>query len=658
MAAFVIPTIFTAINRFSGPANQVANSMQNVAASAGRAQVAFSSFSPLMDNTTTRLMQFARSAIMVGGIIGGISFSAKSIIDYDKAVAKFRIVVDDLSNADFSKFKDAIKDVAKTTQSSMIDVANAFEAISQISPEFAKTPELIDAVTKSSITLSRASGMELKASAEALTTIMNQNQIAAEDSEKTINILAASQAIGAASINQLAESYKNFGSIGVSANVTLERSNALFQVLAKNGLTEAEAGTKARRSIIELQKSGVGYRTGKFDLIEALTTTKQRYDSLGSAMAKDAYLQGVFGEQGLLAGQILTGNIELLKQYESKVTGTNEANIQAAITTGTMAFKLEALKNSFQNYIISSTAAKIFTFAFGGVISFLTNNMTALGIAATAILTPLLLFKGALMAVSLAAKISTFWVDALAFSQGFLTGATKGSVVALGTGKAALNGYSAGAAIAANSSRLLAVAIGASALALIGFVSYVGQSEYQDYLAAKGVGKLSEEYNKLNRSVTDAELRLKSFKDLQSNKKESETMQDALDYEMKKGTLYGYAGAAYLAYQLGSPFSKYNPANIDIESKNLGLQKPLYNQNAGKSLEDSLSAEIDRMRQSAVDSAARSNAITNQFSPNNNIAAPNVNVTVNVDKDGNVISTTDTASMKPIKQTGGWMQYR
>lgn len=655
MAAFIIPTIFTAINRFSGPANQVAASMQGVASSAGRAQVALSNFSPLLDKTTSGLLSFARSAVLIGGIIGGITFSAKSIIDYDKALAKFRIVVDDLSDADFSKFKDAVKDVAKTTQSSMIDVANAFEAIAQISPEFAKTPAMIDAVTKSAITLSRASGMELKPAAEALTTIMNQNRIGAEDSEKVINILAASQAIGAASINQLAESYKNFGAIGVQANITMERSNAMFQVLAKNGLVEAEAGTKARRAILELQHSGVGYKSGKFDLVEALTTTKSRYDSLGSAMAKDAYLLKTFGEQGVLVGQILTGNIPLLAEYEKKVTGTNEANIQAAITTGTMAFKLEALKNAFTNTIIESTAAKVFMFAFGGAVSFLADHMGGLLFAVSAVLVPLTLFKGALMAISVTARIATLWTGALAFAEGFLTGATNGSVIALGTAKAALNGYTAGSIMAKNATLLLNVAIGLGVTALIGFISYIGDSEYAAYNATKGVGKMSEEYEKLGRSITQAEVRLKSLKDLQANKKESENLQNFLQSELDKGTLYGYYGAAKAAFKLGSPFSEVNPANIDIESKNLGLQNALYNESAGKALEDSLGAEIGKMRQAALDSAAGRSAAA-EFRASTNVAAPNVNVNVVVNKDGTIQTTTNSLPAKPTQTSGGWNQ--
>ena len=653
MASFVLNTVFAAVNKFSGPANQVAASMQGVASTAGRAQVALSTFSPLMDKTTTGLLAFARSAVLVGGIIGGITFSAKSIIDYDKALAKFRIVVDDLSDADFSKFKDAIKDVAKVTQSSMIDVANAFEAIAQISPEFAKTPAMIDTVTKSAIALSRASGMELKPAAEALTTIMNQNRIQAEDSEKVINILAASQAIGAASINQLAEAYKNFGAIGVQANITLERSNAMFQVLAKNGLTEAEAGTKARRAILELQHTGVGYKSGKFDLVEALTTTKSRYDSLGSAMAKDAYLLKVFGEQGVLVGQILTGNIPLLGEYERKVTGTNEANIQAAITTSTMAFKLEALKNAVQNVIISSGSASVFTGVFGGTISFLTNNMNGLLNVATAILVPMLAFKGTLMAISLVSRIATFWTGALAFTEGVLTGATNGSALALANSAIALSGYNIAAQAATRTTLLLTLAIGAGALALLGFFSYVVNTEHEAYVASKGIDELSQKYDKLSKSITGAELALRSYNDIKNRKKERESILKEAEHESKKGGLFGTIAAAWLYAKATSIISPYRESNINAEVKNLGLERQFADPSAGQAYADSLSKEIENMKQSAVDSASGRSPV-GDIRNSTNVAAPIIYNTVNVDSMGNVTIDNKAISAKSPKQSGGW----
>lgn len=653
MAAFIIPTIFTAINRFSGPASQVAASMQGVASSAGRAQVAFSTFSPLIDNTTTKLLSFARSAVLIGGILGGISFSAKSIVDYDKALAKFRIVVDDLNDADFGKYKAAIGDVAKSTMASKEQIANAFEAIAQISPEFAKTPEMISAVAKSAIVLSRAAGIEQKAAAEDLTTIMNQNAIGAEQADRVINTLAASAAIGAASINQLAEAYKNFGAVGVGANITLERSNAIFQVLAKNGITEAEAGTKARRVVLELQKAGVGYRSGKFDMVEALTTVKSRYDSLGSAMAKDAYLLRLFGEQGILVGQVLANNVPLLQQYEAAVTGTQEAHKQAAIMQETMAFKLEALGNAFKNTILDSKAAAFATMAFGGIVGFLTNHIEGLFTIATVILAPLLVFKAALITISVAARVATLSTGALSFAQGFLAATSGASALAMRNNAAAMRGYSAAATLARNSTLLFNVAMVAGVIALASFVSYVGDAEYAAYNASKGVVKMSEEYEKLGKSVTAAELKLKSLKDLQNRKKESENLQEFMDYELQKGTLYGYLGAAKAAYQLGSPFSDLNPANIDIESKNIGLQEAVYNQSAGKVLEDSLIKSITDMRQAAVDSANNRTPI-GDIRASANVSAPIIYNTVNVDSMGNATITTNTLAPKATEPTSKW----
>lgn len=654
MAAFIIPTIFTAINRFSGPANQVAASMQGVASSAGRAQVALSNFSPLLDKTTSGLLSFARSAVLIGGIIGGITFSAKSIIDYDKALAKFRIVVDDLSDADFSKFKDAVKDVAKTTQSSMIDVANAFEAIAQISPEFAKTPAMIDAVTKSAITLSRASGMELKPAAEALTTIMNQNRIGAEDSEKVINILAASQAIGAASINQLAESYKNFGAIGVQANITMERSNAMFQVLAKNGLVEAEAGTKARRAILELQHSGVGYKSGKFDLVEALTTTKSRYDSLGSAMAKDAYLLKRFGEQGVLVGQILTGNIPLLAEYEKKVTGTNEANAQAAITTGTMAFKLEALKNAFQNVVISSGSASVFTGVFGTTITLLTNHMEGLLNVFTAIVVPILAFKAALMLVGFAYRTTLFAINAWNFAVGVSAALAGESALALAGSSAAMMGYNIAANGAAIATKVLNAAIasapalfGVALIALAAYTIYTQATKKRTVELADANKDLADSYTKLKKPITDAQLALGKLNDIRNIQVEAADIATKINYNKEHGI-----GTRLLEAKL---FSKNKEFTSAVDEG--GLKNVFASDSALKNYSDSLMSRV-RSDDSVAAVESGRNAVS-EFKASTNVGAPVVNVYTTVNKDGTTSTSTNILPAKDTSSTSKWaMPYQ
>ena len=647
MASFIIPTIFTAINRFSGPANQVAASMQGVASTAGRAQVALSTFSPLVDKTTTGLLSFAKSAVLIGGILGGITFSAKSIIDYDKAVAKFRIVVDDLSDADFSKFKFAIKDVADATKSSMVDVANAFEAIAQISPEFAKTPAMISATSTAAITLGRAANMELKPAAEALAKIMNQNNLSADQAMRTANVLAASAAIGASSIADVAEAYKNFGSVGTAANMTIEQSNAALQVLAKGGVDAATAGTKLKRSILELQGAGVGWKTGKFNFIEALETVRDRMKALGNDMARSGYMKSIFGMEGVEAGTSLINRIDLIKEYEKAVTGTNEANIQAAITTGTMAFRLTALSNAFQNVIIDSNSATIFGMAFNTAIGFLTNNMNALLNVATLILVPMLAIKGALMAAAFAGRVATASIMAWNFAVGVSAALAGESALALARSSAALMGYNLAANGAAIATKLFNAAIasapalfGIALIALAAYTIYTQATKKKTIELADANKELGDSYTKLKKPITEAQLALSKLNDIRNLRTEALDIGTKIDYNKAHGI-----GTRLLE---GKLFSKNKEFSSAISEG--GLKDVFSSEAALKNYSDSL---VSRIRSddsvSAVESSGRNPAT--DMRNMTNVAAPNVSVNVIVNKDGTIETTTNMLRPKDTVST-------
>ena len=59
---------------------------------------------------------------------------------------------------------------------------------------------------------------------------MNQFSLGAEQSERTINVLAAGAKVGAASIAQTSEAMVNFGSVAAGANLSVEQAVGAVQV--------------------------------------------------------------------------------------------------------------------------------------------------------------------------------------------------------------------------------------------------------------------------------------------------------------------------------------------------------------------------------------------------------------------------------------------
>ena len=338
----VIPTIFTAVDKYSS----VLSTMQSKT-----------------DKFAKSAMDIGKKGLLIGGAIAApIALAANEAIKYQSSLASFRTIVSELNDTEFGKFEGAIKSIGDTTGKSYTEVASSFEKIAGLNAKFAETSEGISQVTNSVITLARASRMDLGSSAENLVGIMNQFSMSATDADKAINILAAGQAVGAASIAQTAESFKNFGSTASNANVSLEESVALIQTLGKFSLFGAEAGTKLRGAISKLQEANVGYASGQFSINDALLEAKAKIDKLTTAKAKDAAISKMFGLENKNAGLILLNNIDTYKEYTKGVTGTSEAQKAAAINQATFAERLAISRAKLENLAVVATEKLLPTF--------------------------------------------------------------------------------------------------------------------------------------------------------------------------------------------------------------------------------------------------------------------------------------------------------
>lgn len=391
MAAFTIPSVFTAVDKFSGPVRSMANAAQSFAEKAevaiARADRGFRKLSGgLISETSRQFMSFASTAAVAAAIVGGASFSVKSLKDYETAVQSFRTIVSDASDQEFAAYREQINLVAKDTRRSSIEVAQSFEKIAGLNATFAETSEGLAAVSNAAIVLAKASGMELGASAENLVGIMNQFAFSADEADRAINVLAAGQAVGAANIEQTAEAFKNFGATAKGANITLEESVGLIQTLGKFSIFGAEAGTKLRGAVSKLQEAGVGYASGQFNVNDALAEAKARIDKLTDAKAKDEAISKMFGMENKNAGLILLNNIQTYKDYTAGVTGTSEASKAAAINSSTLAVRIEELKAAWVNMLTSSDAAGGSLNAVKNVIGFVTDNLNVIvGVVGSAI---------------------------------------------------------------------------------------------------------------------------------------------------------------------------------------------------------------------------------------------------------------------------------
>lgn len=378
MSAFVIPSIFTAVDKFTNPVKGMGRSVEAFASKTDmvvtKGERLFRKMVPGLNDLQKQFLSMVGTAALAGAVIGGIGFSVRSVVDYEKSLASLSSITGVTGEA-FKPFKAQVLSVAKDTSKSAIEVAKAFEIVGSAKSDLLGNADALGMVTAAAITLSKASGDDLAASAANVTGVMNQFNLGANDATRAINVLAAGSVVGAANISQVNESMSNFGAVAASANISIEQSVALVETLSQKSIFGAEAGTKLRGAVLKLQQAGVGYKSGQFQINDALEEARKKIDNLKTAKQKDAAVLKMFGAENITTGKILLDNIKTFEQFTKGVTGTTTAYDQATINSDTLSNKLEELKAAWVNMLVGSNGATKGLTNVKGAIDFVIKNL-------------------------------------------------------------------------------------------------------------------------------------------------------------------------------------------------------------------------------------------------------------------------------------------
>ena len=250
-------------------------------------------------------------------------------------------------------------------------------------------------VTKSVLTLSKASGMELPDAATALTDAMNQFNAPAEEASRYIDAVANGAKYGAAEIPQVTEALLKFGAVAAKSNISIEESTALIELLAEKGLKGAEAGTALRNVLLkisapdalprEAQKiiGDLGISMDK--LKDSSIPVQEKFEMLKPLLKDNSYLVKVFGLENAVAATNIISNTDRLKELTSKMGEYGTAQEQADIRMDTLQGRTEKLTSTYDSFILSlnegrgflsgflSELAETFTFALESLIRFNTS---------------------------------------------------------------------------------------------------------------------------------------------------------------------------------------------------------------------------------------------------------------------------------------------
>lgn len=233
--------------------------------------------------------------------------------------------------------------------------------LSQLTPELANKPEILDKMATNVSVLSKTMGGDTTAATEVLTTAMNQYGVSMEDPKKALqemtdmmNTMSAAAKEGSAELPTIKQAVENVGGQAKLSGMKFNEMNSAIQFLDKAGKKGAEGGT-ALRSILtklgqgrflpektasELKEAGVDVSA----LADKNVSFTDKMRMLQPVLEKDTELiNTLFGEYGQAAAALIE-SADAQDQMTKAITGTNTSQVQAEAVMESTAEKTKRME--------------------------------------------------------------------------------------------------------------------------------------------------------------------------------------------------------------------------------------------------------------------------------------------------------------------------
>lgn len=298
----------------------------------------------------------ASIAVVAASAVGGSMVTAeKHAIEFEDALSNLSAITG-TTGKDLDALKERIIATGKETHTSFKTIADAYTVVGSKMPTLLQNQEGLDAVTRSVITLKKASRMSLEDATNSLTGIMNQMGASFFEADEYINVLAAGSKNGAGNIQYLATAFDQCGTAINTAGLSIQQGTALIEMLAEKQPSASTAGVQLRNVLVKLTTASDEYNPK----VVGLTTALQ---NLSKKTGDTSFMVKMFGAENMAAAIQLANNAVKVRNLTKAVTGTTEAHKQAAIQVNNVAGAWKGLGQDWDNFAtaIMSNAGPIQT---------------------------------------------------------------------------------------------------------------------------------------------------------------------------------------------------------------------------------------------------------------------------------------------------------
>lgn len=302
------------------------------------------------------------SAAVVG--IGAVGAAVGAVVgkyaEFETHLADLRALTGLGADA-MQELTDGAIEISKATGQSASSVVDAMTIVGSKFPTLLKDTNGLIETTKNALVLSRAAGMDAGGAASALTTILNQFALNAQASVDVINALAAASQAGSADIDYLTTAIEKSGSQAKSSGIDYIQLIAMIEAVAPYFSSADVAGTQLASTLLAL-----AVQTNS-EFTPSIQGAAQAFENLAKAELTDKEMKDLVGASNITMLRALIQTREEQQRLAGEITGTNTAYEQMQIKQETLSAKIQGLKNTWDNFLLSLGNTAVFGAVIDGI---------------------------------------------------------------------------------------------------------------------------------------------------------------------------------------------------------------------------------------------------------------------------------------------------
>ncbi len=345
IATMRVPTIFSAVDRFSSVVGKMTATTANFGRTAEAAAM-----------RTSRKFSSAGTNMLSSGvtIAAGLGLAVNEAVKFEKAMATVSTTIDNTTPEMMKQMGEEVLQMSKKIPKPISELTEALYDVVSAGIEGSKSMVVLN----SSGRLAVAGLGTTQEAVDVLTSSINSFNIDANNSEDIANKVFKAVKYGKTTVSQLAESFGSSSALVKNSNVSLEEYLATTAVLTTTGMTASRAQTQVASAITALIKpsktmQAVFDNLGVKDiptfiknskgLIPALEIVRKKADEMGILTSKAFGRKEGFSAMLSLLGPLRSKYDEVLTDMTSHTdTLTESVNKQQATT----AAGFQRLKNN------------------------------------------------------------------------------------------------------------------------------------------------------------------------------------------------------------------------------------------------------------------------------------------------------------------------